>query len=193
MYLCYIQLDAHANHSWRTVPCYTLHSTLPSLLSLLLVNCGTSNELLACIEFCYGIFVCCRAQARASLSRQSLVCIEFHWFMFHMRDESEREAAKGGRERERVPQLPQGFESETLEDSVARLRSGDNAVITSFEYFTLSFPHFRFVSSSSLLRAGIIMAKKDMPLPHSQCLCLWHCLCYCLPLFANSPMPLCLQ
>lgn len=33
--------------------------------------------------------------------------------------------------------------------SEARLRSGDNAVITSFEYFTLSFPHFRFVSSSS--------------------------------------------
>lgn len=75
---------------------WLLHPPLPSPFSPLLVNCGTSNELLACIEFCYGIFVCCcRAQARASLSRQSLACIEFHWFMFHMRDESEREASRG--------------------------------------------------------------------------------------------------
>lgn len=164
---------------------WLLHPPLPSPFSPLLVNCGTSNELLACIEFCYGIFVCCcRAQARASLSRQSLACIEFHWFMFHMRDESEREACRGRvTERERVPQLPQGFESETLEDSEARLRSGDNAVITSFEYFTLSFPHFRFVSSSSsLLRARIIIiGRRKTCLCYSQCLCLWHCLCYCLP------------
>lgn len=68
----------------------------------------------------------------------------------------ERRKRKGGStEGERVgesaPTSPQGFESENLEDSLseARLRSGDNAVITSFEYFILSFPHFRFVSSSS--------------------------------------------
>lgn len=71
--------------------------------------------------------------------------------MFHMRDESERETAQREGRGESAPTSPQGFESETLEDSLseARLRSGDNAVITSFEYFTLSFPHFRFVSSSS--------------------------------------------
>lgn len=161
--------------------------TLSSPLStnpptLLLENCGTSNELLACIEFCYGIFVCCCTHSGTSLgnrpSRQSLACIEFHWFMFHMRDESERAQGAEGireRERERVPQLTHGlWESETLEDSGARLRSGDNAVITSFEYFTLS--HCR--TSVSCLHA-----KKDMPLPHCLCHChshcLWSVLCWC--------------
>lgn len=95
---------------------------------------------------------CCSPGRRLSnrLSRQSLACIEFHWFMFHMRDESER---KRERELEResgsVLQLPHGLWAfETLEDSEARLRSGDNAVITSFEYFTLSlslsFPSLPF-------------------------------------------------
>lgn len=118
-----------------------------------------------------------------------------------MRDESEREAAHrervGERAGERVPQLPPKALNLRLWRTLseARLRSGDNAVITSFEYFTLSFPHFRFVSSSSTSPSLLELASSDEEERHAFAIANVSVTVFaaCLPPLYILPPPLYLQ
>lgn len=128
------------------------------LLAALLVY-GTSNELLACIEFCFWNFCVC-AGAEEPKSRQSLACIEFHWFMFHMKTQERASAAPTALS---FPSIspPKGWNWIWVGDweTEARLR-----LVTMQWLHLLSIlpTHFRFVVFIIII--AIRHEKKGMPL-----------------------------